>query len=77
LRKAPLRLSEAINNGWFLVDEKTMLGDLVGVFVSPESLGLSNEVQINLLDKMNIADVSTGQFFFTDLEISILNKATS
>lgn len=77
LRKAPLRLSEAINNGWFEVDEKTMLGDLVGVFVSPESLGLSNEVQINLLDKMNIADVSTGQFFFTDLEISILNKATS
>lgn len=77
LKIAPLRLSEAIHNGWFLVDEKTMLGDLVGVFVSPESLGLSSEVQISLLDKMNIADVNTGQFFFTDLEISILNKATT
>ena len=77
LKAAPLRLSEAINNGWFIVDDKTMLGDLVGIFVSPESLGLNSEVQISLLDKMNITDVSTGQFFYTDLEISILNKAAS
>lgn len=75
LSKGPLRLSDAINQGLFLVDDKTMLGDLVGVFVAPESLGLNNEIQISLLDKMNIADVNTGQFFYTDLEISIFNKA--
>lgn len=77
LRKAPLRLSDAIEQGWFQVNDRTMLGDLVGVFVAPESLELSNEIQISLLDKMNIADVKTGHFFYTDLEISILNKAAS
>lgn len=77
LQKGPLRLSEAINNGWFLVDNRTMLGDLVGVFVAPESLELSNEIQISLVDKIKSANVNTGQFFYTDLEISILNKAAS
>ncbi len=77
LHKAPLRLSDAISNGWFLVDNRAMLGDLVGVFVAPESLGLSNPIQISLLDKIKSADVNAGQFFYTDLEISILNKAAS
>ena len=71
LNKGPLRLSEAVRNGWCVVDEKIMVGDLIGVFLAPDTLSLNKEIRIALSDKIHIADLGAAEMLFNDLEISL------
>ncbi len=70
LAKGPLRLSEAIEKGWFLVDAEMMLGDLVGVFVAPGSLPVTGRIVIGVSPSLDTKSVGQGDFLFTDIEIT-------
>jgi hypothetical protein len=71
----PLSLSEAINRGWFMLEDKVMIGDLVGVFIAPESLdmtiGRNQQIQVSLNSNINATDIASGRLFYSDLEMSI------
>ncbi|MFZ6723604.1 hypothetical protein [Undibacterium sp. Ji49W] len=74
LRIAPLRLSDAIEKGWFWHDKGSALGDLIGIFSAPESLPITEKIVISLTRSFLDADVTDGVLFFTDLEISIMEN---
>lgn len=71
LKLAPLRLSEAIDKGWFMVDERIFLGDLVGIFVAPDGLPVNGNIQIYVIPTFNTKKVGLDDFLFNDIEISI------
>lgn len=71
LKLAPLRLSEAITKGWFMVDEHMLLGDLVGIFVAPDALSVNGNIQIRVIPTFNIQKIGVDAFLFNDIEISI------
>lgn len=71
LKMAPLRLSEAIDKGWFMVDERMLLGDLVGIFVAPDALPVVGNIQIHVIPTFNTQKVGVDDFLFNDIEISI------
>lgn len=75
LRSAPVRLSDAIARGWCWIDTGSALGDLIGVFSAPESLPISGEIRINMIDNLRAADLPDGRLYFNDLEISIVETA--
>jgi hypothetical protein len=70
LKCGPLRLSDAINRGWFMVDDNMMLGDLVGVFVAPGAIPIDADIMIGVTPELMTAPVGEGELLFTDLEIS-------
>lgn len=71
LKQAPLRLSEAIDKGWFMVDGYVFLGDLVGIFVAPDGLPVNGNIQINVVPTLNTKKIGIDDFLFNDIEISI------
>lgn len=74
LKAGPLRLSEAIERGWFMVDDEMMLGDLVGMFVAPGTIPIDSSILIGvspILDKRAAGD---GELFFTDIEITAVEE---
>lgn len=75
LRKAPLRLSEALDRGWFLLDGKPSIGDLVGVFVAPDTLPIKDALEIRVSPNLVTRSVDGGDFLFSDLELAIRSRA--
>ena len=71
LKRGPLRLSEAITKGWFIVDERMLLGDLVGIFVAPDVLAVDGNIQIHVIPTFNRQKVGLDDFLFNDIEICI------
>jgi hypothetical protein len=71
LQQGPIRLSDAIERGWCLVDNRIMLGDLVGVFVAPDALPIEEPVRIGVIPGLKTKSFSDGDFLFTDLELSL------
>lgn len=72
LHQGPILLSEALNLGYFQVDEDFVLGDLVGVFVAPDSLPVSGPVSIRLASELGKKDLGLGRsLLFSDIEISM------
>jgi len=72
LRNGPLRLSEAIEKGWLLVDNNVMLGNLVGIFVAPSSIPIDGRIMISVNPNLNSRVVDNGEFLFTDVEMTIV-----
>ncbi|WP_312207539.1 hypothetical protein [Pseudomonas kuykendallii] len=75
LKKSPLRLSEAIDRGWFLLDGKPSVGDLVGVFVAPDTLPIKEPLEIRVSPTLVTKQVNGGDFLFCDLELAIRSNA--
>lgn len=71
LRQGPMRLSDAIDRGLFMVDERSMLGDLVGVFVAPDALLVDRDIEIRVSPSLVTRKMESGDFLFSDMEISI------
>ncbi|MBS1186612.1 MAG: hypothetical protein H6R04_630 [Burkholderiaceae bacterium] len=71
LKQAPLRLSEAIGRGWFMLDGKPSIGDLVGVFVAPDTLPIEDELEIRVAPDLVARQIDNGELLFNDLELAI------
>lgn len=71
LKRAPLSLSEAIDNGWIMVDEHSFLGDLIGIFVAPDVLPVDGDIQIHISPSLKTKKVGDDDFLFNDIEISL------
>lgn len=74
LKVGPLRLSEAMSKGWFMVDERILLGDLVGIFVAPDILSVDGNIQIHVIPTFNSHKVGVDDFLFNDIEISVVRS---
>jgi len=74
LKLGPLRLSEAIAKGWFMVNERMLLGDLVGIFVAPDVLSVDGNIQIHVIPTFNNQKVGVDDFLFNDIEICIVRS---
>lgn len=74
LNTAPLRLSEAIDRGWFLLDGKPSVGDLVGTFVAPDTLPIADAIEIRVSPNLVTRRIDGGDFIFSDLELAIRSK---
>ena len=75
LATGPLCLSEAIERGWFLVDQEMMLGDLVGVFAAPSSIPVAGRIMIGVGTSLDTKSVGLDEFLFTDIEITVVEEA--
>lgn len=75
LKQAPLRLSEAIDRGWFMLDGKPSIGDLVGVFVAPDTLPIREKLEIRVAPDLVTRPINGGDLLFSDLELAIRSKA--
>jgi hypothetical protein len=71
LSRAPLSLSEAIDNGWIMVDEHSFIGDLVGIFIAPDVLPVNGDIHIRISPSLNTKKVGDDDFLFNDIEIGI------
>lgn len=71
LKHGTVKLSDALDKGWFMVDEKSMLGDLIGVFVAPDILQTGGVIQIQVGSTFNLHKVDAGEFMFNELMISL------
>lgn len=71
LERGAVRLSDALERGWFMVGERFMLGDLVGVFVAPDSLAIGKEIEIRVSPGLVTRAMNDGDLLFSDLELSI------
>ena len=56
-------MSEAIDKGWFMVEGRMLLGDLVGVFVAPDSLAVNGDIQIHIIPTFNSQKIGADEFF--------------
>lgn len=75
LKQAPLRLSDAIDRGWFMLDGKPSIGDLVGVFVAPETLPIGDKLEIRVAPDLVTRPIDGGDLLFSDLELAIRSNA--
>ncbi|MDD5300902.1 MAG: hypothetical protein PHD65_10455 [Gallionella sp.] len=73
LKQGPLPLYDAIDAGWFLVDDDLALGDLFGIFTAPDSLLKLGDIEIRISTDINKRDTTKGAIFFTDIELAIKN----
>jgi hypothetical protein len=74
LKLGPLRLSEAIAKGWFMVNERVVLGDLIGIFVAPDALPVDGNIQIHVIPTFNSQKIGVDDFLFNDIEICIVRS---
>ncbi len=74
LRIGPVCLSDAIERGWFLIDNEMRIGDLVGVFVSPASLPIKGHIALRIGKKLETRSTIDGEFLFTDIEMTVLEE---
>ena len=76
LRQGPVRLSEALNLGYFEIGNGLVLGDLVGAFVAPDSLPVSGLVTVRLASELGKKDLGAGRtLLFSDIEISLYEES--
>lgn len=75
LRQGPVRLSEALELGYFEIDGDLVLGDLVGAFVAPDSLPVAALVTVRLASELGKKDLGEGRtLLFSDIEISLYEE---
>lgn len=74
LKAGPLRLSEAIERGWFMVDDEMMLGDLVGMFVAPSTIPIDSSILIGVSPILDKRPAGDGELLFTDIEITAVEE---
>jgi hypothetical protein len=76
LRRGPVRLSEALDLGYFEIDNGLVLGDLVGAFVAPDSLPVAALVSVRLASELGKKDLGAGRtLLFSDIEISLYEES--
>ncbi len=75
LKSGPLRLSDAIERGWFMVEQEMMLGDLVGIFVAPNSIPIAGNIMIGVSTTLDSRVAGGGEFLFTDIEITAVEES--
>ena len=76
LRQGPVRLSEALELGYFEIDGDLVLGDLVGAFVAPDSLPVAALVTVRLASELGQKDLGEGRtLLFSDIEISLYEES--
>lgn len=72
LRQGPVRLSEALDLGYFEIDSDLVLGDLVGAFIAPDSLPVAELVTVRLASELGKKNLGAGRtLLFSDIEISL------
>lgn len=70
LSQGPLPMSEALENGWCVLDGKPALGELLGVYLTPWSLGEAAPIEIRVpRDMIGRTDVIVGEVIFSNLEL--------
>jgi hypothetical protein len=76
LRQGPVRLSEALDLGYFEIDGGLVLGDLVGAFVAPDSLPVAALVSVRLASELGKKTLGAGRtLLFSDIEISLYEES--
>lgn len=75
LRVGPVLLSSAISEGLFADDNDVLIGDLVGVFVTPDALKIDGTIEIRVTSDLNHTLIKDDDYLFTDLEL-ILTETT-
>ena len=76
LQKGPVSLSEAIQMGFFINGDELLIGDLIGVFVAPDSLNIEYPISIRVAPEMSEKTLGNNRaLLFTDIEIRLENKA--
>lgn len=76
LQLGPLRLSEALEHGYFEIDGELFLGDLVGTFVAPDSLPIAASVSIRLAPSLIRKDLGAGRMLlYSDIEICAMEES--
>lgn len=75
LQAGPLSLSSAIADGLFIVDSDVLIGDLVGVFVMPDTLPLNGIIEIRLTQELHRTQLGMDDYLFTDIELVLKEDA--
>jgi len=76
LKSRPITLSEAIRMGLFINDDELLIGDLVGVFVAPDSLNTNFPISIRVASELSEKALGDNRaLLFTDIEIRMETKA--
>lgn len=71
LRAGPLLFSDAVDDGLFVVDDEVLIGDLVGVFVTPDALEVDGTINIRIKPDLSRTLIDGNDYLFTDLELSL------
>lgn len=76
LQKGPVSLSEAIQMGFFINGDELLIGDLIGVFVAPDSLNIESPISIRVAPELSEKALGNNRaLLFTDIEIRMENDA--
>lgn len=76
LKNGPITLSEAIRMELFIKDDELLIGDLVGVFVAPDSLNTNFPISIRVASELSEKALGNNRaLLFTDIEIRMEPKA--
>lgn len=76
LQKGPVSLSEAIQMGFFINGDELLVGDLIGVFVAPDSLNIEYQISIRVAPELSEKALGNNRaLLFTDIEIRMENTA--
>ena len=75
LKNGPISLSKAIDQGFFIQNDELLLGDLIGVFVAPDSLNIQYPITIRVASELSEKSLGqSGALLFTDIEICLEAK---
>lgn len=78
LASGPLPLSEALANGWCVLDGRPALSELLGVYVAPWSLGDEAPIEIRVPRGMaGRRDELLGELIYSDLELAKQERSTA
>jgi predicted DNA-binding protein YlxM (UPF0122 family) len=78
LASGPLPLSEALGNGWCVIDGRLELAELLGVYIAPWALGEEDSIEIRIPSLIATqSDTVVGQFIYSDLELARLERTES
>jgi len=75
LKSGPISLSKAIDQGLFIQNDELLLGDLIGVFVAPDSLNIQYPITIRVASELSEKTLGqSGALLFTDIELCLEAK---
>lgn len=75
LKQGPVTLAEAIRMGFFINGDELLIGDLIGVFVAPDSLNVNLPISIRVASELSEKDLGNNRaLLFTDIEIRMEDK---
>jgi len=57
-----------------MVNERVVLGDLIGIFVAPDALPVDGNIQIHVIPTFNSQKIGVDDFLFNDIEICIVRS---